>query len=382
MISFKFNKKDLDCVVGGTSGLDVGSLSVSTVDEAKQFVLAYGYDLDNQEDRDLLWSIQRRAVALIKEQLLDEGEAIPEELYDPLRLTDLTQLLLIAGQKENLTPEESHLQKWACSILRVMHVFVHLRNDLFSAFKDEIQGQILRPIQDAILQDELVGTTVLGPNHGDAGVRLHKFEIKPFKTTASSVVKLLARPDRVALNLLDKLGIRFVTRNMFDSFRVIGFLLENHLISFPHIMPDQSNNTLYPVNLFMEAMAALQSRQEKGEELTSDSIQEFLKKHLEVNMSRAEFLYKGNEFSASDYRFIKFIVRKLVTVSIGEGAQRRAFRFFYPFEIQIMDYETYVNNLSGPMAHDEYKNRQRIRARERVLGSLLMPKENHENQKK
>ena len=68
-----------------------------------------------------------------------------------------------------------------------------------------------------------------------------------------------------------------------------------------------------------------------------------------------------------DYRFIKFISRKLVTVPLGEGDNKRAFRFFYPFEIQIMDYDTYVKNLSGPMAHDEYKNRQRRKARERVL---------------
>jgi uncharacterized protein (TIGR04552 family) len=102
-----------------------------------------------------------------------------------------------------------------------MHVYVHLRNDLFGAFRDEIQSQILNPIQEAIWLDDQTGQTILGPNSVMGGVHLHKYEIKPFKTTASSVVKLLARPERVALTLLDKLGVRFVTRTVYDSFLVI-----------------------------------------------------------------------------------------------------------------------------------------------------------------
>jgi uncharacterized protein (TIGR04562 family) len=58
----------------------------------------------------------------------------------------------------------------------------------------------------------------------------------------------------------------------------------------------------------------------------------------------------------------------LITVPIGSAEVQRAFRFFYPYEIQVMDYETYIGNLTGPMAHDEYKNRQRKKARDRVLG--------------
>jgi uncharacterized protein (TIGR04552 family) len=36
-----------------------------------------------------------------------------------------------------------------------------------------------------------------------------------------------------------------------------------------------------------------------------------------------------------------------------------------------MDQETYNRNLAGPMAHDEYKSRQRSKARERVFGEGL-----------
>lgn len=356
----------LESVVGGVSALDIGRLSVESQEEARQFVLAYGYDLTDDGHREQLWSTHRRAVALIKEQLLDEGEAIPERLYDPAQLTDLTDLLIIASSRKI---EDRELQRWACAILRVMHVYVHLRNDLFSAFRDEIQAQILKPLQDSILRDDMAGSTVLGPSMADGGVRLHKFEIKPFKTTASSVIKLLARPEKVALTLLDKLGVRFVTKNVFDSFRVIRFLVDNHILSYPHIIPDQSNNTLFPINLFMEVMQELKAREARGADVSNPVIQTLLQTRLEKERERAEFLEKSNEFSGPEYRFIKFINRKLITVSVGPGDQQRAFRFFYPFEIQIMDYDTYVRNLTGPMAHDEYKNRQRRRARDRVLGA-------------
>lgn len=371
--NFHFQKQTLDCVVGGVSALDIGRLNVQTPEQARAFVEAYGYDLASEADKEEIWATHRRAVALIKDQLLEEGESIPEVLYDPAKLTDPSQLLIIASSRR---PEDREAQRWACAILRVMHVFVHLRNDLFSAFSDEIQSQILKPLQDAIVSDPVGGSITLGspsrldssehaPSSGwDEGIRLHKFDIKPFKTTASSVIKLLARPERVALTLLDKLGVRFVTRSVFDSFRVIRFLVERNIVSYPHIIPDQSNNTLYPLNIFLEAMEDLKASPAPD---SHEGVEATLATKLKAAADRAEFLQKENQFSATDYKFIKFISRKLISAPIGQGERMRQFRFFYPYEIQVMDYETYVRNLSGPMAHDAYKDRQRRRARDRVL---------------
>jgi uncharacterized protein (TIGR04562 family) len=44
-------------------------------------------------------------------------------------------------------------------------------------------------------------------------------------------------------------------------------------------------------------------------------------------------------------------------------------------EIQVVDYDNYVKILSGPGSHEEYKKRQRDKARRRVLSSVLeLPK--------
>ncbi len=362
---FNFNRQMLECVVGGVSALDIARLNIQSADEARQFTLTYGYDLADPASAEQLWATHRRSVALIKDELLDDGEQIPERVADQRSLGELSNLLIIASSRRL---EDRELQRWACAILRVMHVYVHLRNDLFSAFRDEIQLQILKPLQDSILHDVQSGTTILGATGPDGGIPLAKFEIKPFKATASSVIKLLARPERVALTLLDKLGVRFVTQSVFDSFRVIRFLVDQHIVSYPHIIPDQSSNTLYPLNLFMEVMEQLKARQTaSGVEPSSQEAQALLDKCIEEHRSRAEFRERHNEFSGPEHRFIKLINRKLITVAVGPLETQRAFRFFYPFEIQIMDTETYRSHLSGPTAHNEYKNRQRRKARERVL---------------
>ena len=357
---FAFSRPTLDCVVGGRSALDLSQLEIYTREHARNFAQAYGYDLNDPTQIEDLWATHRRALAMIREQLLDEGEELPPELHDPTKLDDITDLLILASSRD---PAQTHLQKWACALLKVMHVYVHLRNDLFSAFRDQIQQQILKPLEAAIILED--GKTYV--NAGDK-IEIRRFEVKPFKTTASSVIKLLARPERVALTLLDKLGVRFVTRNIFDSFRVVRFLMESHIVSFPHIIPDQSSNTLFPLNLFMESMEELEHSQAGAGAISDSVIEDWLKRSLEEHSNRAEFKEKLNQFSGPDHRFIKFINRKLITVPVGNGANERPFRFFYPFEIQIMDEETWQKNLTGPTAHDQYKDRQRRRARERVLG--------------
>ncbi|MEQ1875844.1 MAG: TIGR04552 family protein, partial [Bdellovibrionia bacterium] len=65
------------------------------------------------------------------------------------------------------------------------------------------------------------------------------------------------------------------------------------------------------------------------------------------------------------YRAIKFIARRLIEIEKPEK-----FHFFFPYEVQIVDYDTYLKNLSGPEAHEQYKKRQREAARRRVLGFL------------
>lgn len=355
--NYSFPLTNFQSLIGGLQALDVPKLNIQSLDEAKAFARAYGFDPDNERDSHRLWAYHRRAVTFIQTELLEEDEQFPEALSDPGQLNDLNYLLIYASTHDQ---RQVSLQRWACATLKVMHVLVHLDNDLFTHHNTAIQDQILKPYQSQIFKDPALGTFLGSPNDPER-VALKKFVVKPFKTSKSSITKLLAKPEEVAFSLLDKMGVRFVTKHLFDVFRVMRFLIDHHLVSFPHVISDQSNNTLYPINLFYEVLEGLT----KEQDLSSAELDELLDKKIQEAQGRAEFRQKLNTFSSKDYKFIKFITRSLVRVPLDDGGE---FTFFYPYEIQIVDYDTYLKNLSGTASHEEYKKRQKRRARLRVLG--------------
>jgi uncharacterized protein (TIGR04562 family) len=346
----------LDTVIGGVSSIDLENIHIDSIEEADAFVKTYGYDIEVENDVERLWSLHVRAVAFIRESLLIEDESLPSRVSDRTQLQKVSQLLLIASNK---TDEDS----WAaCAVLRVMHVLAHIENDIFVEYSDTIQDQVLRNFREHIIQDDVQGT-ILG-RYGDVDrIHLKKFEVKPFKATSSSLVKLLSKPQAVAFTLLDKMGIRFVTKNVVDAFRVVRFLAAEHIVSTPNIMPDQGRNNLYPLNLFLETV------KEAGPITSPEEIDQLLAIKWNEAQHRAEFYQRKNEFSSSEYRSMKFICRHLIRLNVAG----RELRFFFPYEIQILDYDTYIKNLGGATAHEAYKKRQLAVVRGRVLGKRYEP---------
>lgn len=352
----------MHAVLGGLSAIDVPRLTLQTLEEAQAFIEVYGFVGEDQQER--LWHFHRRAMVLLTEKLHFSSEQIPAVVQDRKELKDLRRLLLWAS---SVDPREQDLQKWSCAILRAMHVFIHSEMDLFSTFSEEIQKQILTPFQDCVFHDGTASKTFLKkPNEsldeGDA-LSVVSFETKPFKTSSSTVIKLLAKRDALAMNVFDKLGVRFVTNSIFDSFRVVRFLLEENLISAPHVIPDQSSNNVYPIDLFLHAC-------EKIREVlispTDEEVQKFLEVYLDEYKGEVNFLRKENAFSGHDYRFIKFIARRLVKIPFDND--KKTLSFYYPFEVQILDESSYQVTQSGPSEHQAYKERQRQAARLRILG--------------
>ncbi|MEO0336795.1 MAG: TIGR04552 family protein, partial [Pseudomonadota bacterium] len=104
--------------------------------------------------------------------------------------------------------------------------------------------------------------TYLGSPSQQGSIGLKRYDTKPFKTSKSSITKLLAKPDEVAFSLLDKMGVRFVTKSLFETFGVLRYLIQNSIVSVPHVITDQSNNTLYPLYLFIVVCESITKEQE------------------------------------------------------------------------------------------------------------------------
>lgn len=353
-----FDENIFQSLIGGRSPLDLHLSLVSTPEEAVNFLKGYGYDLNKPEDETKLWNYHARAVSYIKSYLLDDQENnIPALLADPAKLGTLHNLLIHASNK--LEPDRD-LLNWACAILKVIHVLVHLDNDLFAQFSGSIQEQILKPFKDNIFGDKTQGYT-LGTKQVNEQISLHSFTTKNFKRSDSSVTKLLANPDKMAFTVLDKVGVRFITKNLLDSFRVMRFLVKSNIIGIFHLIPNQSHNNLYPIKTFMEIINS-------NLDAEPEEIEKLLLEKINKGVNSDDLLVKYNNFSSQEYKFIKFICRKLIHVEIDNS---KKFTFFYPFEVQIMDYNTHIKNLSGPSSHDKYKIRQKTKARDRILGFAL-----------
>jgi uncharacterized protein (TIGR04562 family) len=366
--NWDFDTSLLQTMVGGVSSLNAPKLFIKSLDEAYAFLKSYGFDLHDPEQEKKLWYYYRRALVLLREKILDPEEVIPPQIEDPKKIKDLRNLLLWASSDQE---ELKDLQKWSCALLRVMHVFVHSENDLFSFFSQEIQNQILSPIQ-ACISHESDKISLKHPFSSDEVV-LKGFETKAFKASSSSVIKMLAKQDVVALTVLDKIGVRFITESLVDTFRVALFLAERNIINFAHVMPDQSSNNLYPLNLFIDRINELLPDQNWSSVVNKKDFDAALKEKWNQESKSGILLRKENSFSDSKYRFIKFICRKLINIEIDS---KNKFKFFYPFEVQIVDIETHIKNQTGPSSHDSYKEKQRQAARKRVFSELYSQEKN------
>lgn len=356
-----FRRQGLQSMIGGVSVLDAPRLSVKDMEQAESFIRSYGYDWENEGERKDIRSFYRQSIAFLQDKWATADGLVLNELYDKNGIQDVRKLLIAASDREQ---DKGPLQKWACATLKVMHVMAHLNSDLYSIFDSEIRDQVLSPVQSFVVEDSIQGATFLQDEHQK--IRLNKFEFKPLKNQSSGVVKLLAKKKLVALNILDRIGVRFVTRNTFDIFQVLRFLVNNSLIAYPHCIVNESVNTVYPTNLFLEVMDTLRAKNIKA---TGKEISDILDKKLHEQADRAEFRNKDNIFTDPDYKFIKFISRKLIKIEVERKGKLEKVQFFYPFEVQIMGYETYLNNMRGPLSHEEYKKRQEKAAKLRLFGA-------------
>ncbi len=372
----EFDANLLSVLVGSHSVIDLPGLHLKSTQQAFDFIKAYGFDLSLDEDRAKIKYIYRRALVFLIQTLGFEESKIPDAIKDLDQTQNIENVLLWASQTSLIgntqdldlasTPSRE-LQKWSCAILRVMHAFVHAENDLFHFYSEEVQKQILTPFEEHVVSGGDKGRFYLRhPNDGinEKSIELCGFEVKPYKTSVSSVLKLLAKHDVHMMSLYDKIGVRFVTQTLTDAFRVLQYLINHNILSLAHIMSGQTSNNLFPVDLFIKMAGDFAPT--KWKELSAQEIDQFLliaKKEYMANPNHTLFP-KENIFSSPDYEFMKFVTRKLIKIS-GSG-----FQFFYPFEVQIMTQNGYKSSFQGSAEHGQYKKRQISAAKKRVFPEL------------
>ncbi|MBI4404995.1 MAG: TIGR04552 family protein [Deltaproteobacteria bacterium] len=370
--------------------LDVPKLEISSMEEATNFIQAYGFDPNNAADVDRIWQAFDEAVQFIEKALNDPQRArVPEHLRDRKAVTDIRRLLLLASQSD-VHPD----QVWACAILRLMHVLIHLAHDPRLKYFEQAQNQILSRLDQYLYIDEADGATYLGNKAEGQGIKLLFFKKKDRKDRDREIIKLLHKAEALVEEIYDRLGFRLVTETKFDAVRAVRLLLAKNIISLPNVRPGRSRNRLIDLKR-LEAEAsrlesAVSSQGGKKEGMDSSRLFRRLERRIGVRRIGRSIM---NPHSSEYYRAIQFTCRELVRVhspqyqvyarlkahleEVPGGLQVMGEVFpsvpgpydyvFFPYEIQIMDVKSYADSIFGKSNHEEYRRKQLEAARARVF---------------
>jgi len=386
--NFEFPWPSVNVVLEGSSILDVPRLEIKTIGEATSFIQAYGFDVNNPDDLALVWQFFNEAVQFIEKTLAEpDYPKVPEHLRSEKALSDVRRLFILASEKER-----SSDQVYACAILRVMHVMIHLSYDPRLKFFQAMQTQVLNRLDKFIYVDPSNGATYLGKQEDGEGIKLLFFKKKERKDPNREIIKLLHKADSVVEEIYDRVGLRLVTETKLDAIRAVRMLLDKNIISLPNIRPARSRNRLVDLKRLQFELDRIATHLKKTSE-PAPYIERMIKR-LEKRIGQGR---KGRSFlnphSSEHYQAIQFTCRELVKVrnpqhrlytqlssqlaNMSGGNQLLnelfpnvppAFEYgFFPYEIQIMDVKAYADSIFGKANHEEYRRKQLNAARERVF---------------
>lgn len=398
LADYVFNWETFDVVCGGKSSLDATSYLTELKDkeQVSHFLYGYGFDVSDPVENAELFGIFQEAMQFIKRYFLIEGNPegldlrVPNYLYG---ITNITDLFLAATGHTNskLKMEE---QLWAGVVLKVMHTILHTDKDLRYRYFSTIQQQIFDRFYKFTHRDE--ENRLFLKNEAGVSIPLYDFQTKAKKTRDSIVIKLLHKQENVAEELFDRIGVRIITYNKLDALRVIKFLHRNNVLMVNNIKPSRSQNTLVDLAKLRKGMYSLYRdslRNNIPEDQFYQNVNRFIEECIPTRLGH------DNRHTLEDYRAIHFTGRQLIKyrnpfmasfnevrklalkdrehpvsqalLHLDTSPISRDVRFFYPFEVQITDYDSHLSNTQGEASHVEYKKSQLRSAMKRIFRPII-----------
>lgn len=371
----------LDIVVGGSSPIDrLAGLEVMNHSAADSMIMNYGYHPADPIELAELYGYFREAVEFMTSVL---EAPVPSPIVE---MTDVRHLLVMASQVREQVP--SKLQRFSCALLKIMHVIAHVDRDLRNYLFPKVRDQVHERFRNAIVE----GAFQLPDGNK---IPLELFQIKEQKPRKSIIMKLLFKPEMASEEVFDRLGIRFVVKDVALAFPLIKGLVQTGLVGIPNLRPSRSRNYLVDLKKYKAEVLAASNDVRTG--LLSD--EDFYRSLSEKVARDIEGASRENPHSSDKYRAIQFTTRQLVRIenaaftklhrlrNLAKETQAapelmqelqkidlaqipREYKFFYPVEIQIMDKGGFEDALHGEASHSAYKQQQLNVVRKRLLGDL------------
>jgi uncharacterized protein (TIGR04552 family) len=307
----------------GDSVIDWHRLNYADHADVDRFLRLNEFDPESDDEIARLEDIRNDAVDYLSRAF---AMAIPDEIAGDLPARDL---FLVASS-------HGPHQKWACVVLKVMHIIHHINGReglLKMSVSDEI---IFREIELKVMQvvEQLRA----------AGAPLAEWEWSR-KPRDSTITKLMAKRSTIAANIYDKLRFRLIVPSPDDLIPMIA-TLTRQLIPFNYVVPGESVNQLVDLHQLMKMIEG-----DGAGHKPSDN--------------------PYNEFSGPEYRIVNFVadlpLRIARLLPNGEVPPESSHVVFVLTEFQIADKATSLRNESGASSHEAYKARQNERVRMRLF---------------
>lgn len=385
---FSIPWEDLSPLLDGTSAIDAPRLEIRSMGDAEDFLDSYGYDWNHPEERSELTALCDEAIDFIERELLfDEPHLlIPREVRGE---KDIRKLLLWSS--DMTYPER---QRWSWVIFRVMHIFSHSSSYFDEKYGDAIREQILGRFRPHVFSDGDAISLGTGPG----AVSLSAFDIRGRKARKSAALKLLHKRDSGGSEIFDWVGVRLVTHDRYDALRVVRYLREHNVVNFMQLQPGRTRNTLLDIDRIEDELRDLNDLARAGK-LADYMVEAELRHRVNAHPypSPPEKSYNPN--SSLAYHSIQFTCMQRIRVRDRDNMIVSSFfdrlpvrgnpmvkalkayadrleptsdiRFLFPFELQILDQHSYELSRSGLASHHVYKERQRQRVKERLLGETI-----------
>ena len=381
-------------VLEGVSAIDLTTFPIASLEAAQDFLLQYGVDLNDPYDVKDAADVYGEAVEFLHRVLCPpptEGDPGLEMPFEMSQLENLPRLLLLASQAHPL-------QAWACALLRIMHTINHANHSIRSPYYSQIKEQVLGRYREHLRVDES-GCHVLG--RGEDAVPLKGVFFREEKSRESLVLKLLHKPDNVAESVFDRIGIKLVVASPLDALLVMRYFRRHHLAIFANISPGRSRNTLIDLEQFQQEWIDRHGDSRPQKTLEYLRGRTFPQGANNANATGTVGPHgASNPHTSPGWRSIQFTCRQLIrlenpihgainklseklTQRLGEASSQdllkdlrahsleQSLRFFFPYEVQIMDEANYIRSETGDSSHANYRLRQLRSARKRILGRIL-----------
>ena len=315
----------------GESVVDWHRLSFSDHGEVDRFLRLNEFAPESDEEMGRLEDLRADSVDYLSRAF---AMAIPDEVAADLPARDL---FLVASS-------HGPHQKWACVVLKVMHIIHHISGRA---------GLLKLPVSDEIIFREIeLKVMQVVEQLRQAGAPLAEWEWSR-KSRDSQITKLLAKRSTLAANIYDKLRFRLIVPTHQDLIPMLA-TLTRQLIPFNYVVPGESLNLLVDLDDVIRAQVVAAG--EGGPERPA---------------ARQRPSPTLNEFSGPNYRIINFVADLPLRIDRllprAEIPPDLAHVIFVLTEFQIADKATALQNESGASSHEAYKARQHERVRLRLF---------------